>query len=216
MDAPGKIYAFAIPTDATAPWPEPRVLTDSLHVTHNIRIDASGRLMTASAEGVGQIANGPKWRSEVGDDPGRRGPGSSEVAVGNGFVAAIEPFHGNEVVVYAPKPPRRGWPMDRTVIDEQLRGGHALWCVDLDEDGLDEIIAGFRDPVSERAGPGINVYRLSDSRDPTRWDKHVLDDKGMACEDLAYADLNGDGRIDIVACGRATGNVRIYWNQAKR
>jgi ubiquinone/menaquinone biosynthesis C-methylase UbiE len=36
----------------------------------------------------------------------------------------------------------------------------------------------------------------------------------MACEDALAADLNGDGRADIVAGGRATHNVKIYWNRA--
>ncbi|MFM7833434.1 MAG: hypothetical protein ACKPJD_16705 [Planctomycetaceae bacterium] len=35
----------------------------------------------------------------------------------------------------------------------------------------------------------------------------------MATEDLAVADLTGDGRPDIVAGGRATHNVRLYVNQ---
>jgi len=43
----------------------------------------------------------------------------------------------------------------------------------------------------------------------------LLDPGGVAVEDLAVADLDGDGKPDIVACGRATKNVRIYWNQGK-
>ena len=37
----------------------------------------------------------------------------------------------------------------------------------------------------------------------------------MACEDALAADLNGDGRPEIIACGRATHNVRIYWNRQR-
>jgi len=35
----------------------------------------------------------------------------------------------------------------------------------------------------------------------------------MACEDMQAADLDGDGDLDIIASGRATLNVLIYWNQ---
>jgi hypothetical protein len=34
----------------------------------------------------------------------------------------------------------------------------------------------------------------------------------MACEDLKLADLDADGRLDIVAAGRATNNLIVYWN----
>ena len=35
----------------------------------------------------------------------------------------------------------------------------------------------------------------------------------MAAEDLTLEDLNGDGRPEIIAAGRATHNVKIYWNE---
>jgi hypothetical protein len=46
--------------------------------------------------------------------------------------------------------------------------------------------------------------------------KHEIDPGGVAIEDLAAADLDGDGRIDIVAVGRQTNNARIYWNRTQR
>ncbi len=41
----------------------------------------------------------------------------------------------------------------------------------------------------------------------------LIDDNTMACEDLTVADLNGDGKLDIVAAGRATKNVKVYFNE---
>jgi hypothetical protein len=40
-----------------------------------------------------------------------------------------------------------------------------------------------------------------------------IDDNGIACEDLQLADLDGDGKKDIIAAGRATHNLKIYWNK---
>ena len=34
----------------------------------------------------------------------------------------------------------------------------------------------------------------------------------VAVEDLKLADLDGDGRLDIIAAGRQTKNVRIFFN----
>jgi hypothetical protein len=52
------------------------------------------------------------------------------------------------------------------------------------------------------------MYRLESGK----WIKTVIDD-GVAVEDVTVADLNGDGRPDVVAGGRATENIRIYWAQ---
>jgi hypothetical protein len=38
----------------------------------------------------------------------------------------------------------------------------------------------------------------------------------MACEDLQLGDLDGDGRPDIAASGRATKNVKLYFNDTPR
>jgi hypothetical protein len=43
----------------------------------------------------------------------------------------------------------------------------------------------------------------------------MIDDGGMATEDLTVADLNGDKQPDIIASGRATRNVKIYWNETR-
>ena len=45
--------------------------------------------------------------------------------------------------------------------------------------------------------------------------KAMVDDGGMATEDLMVGDFNGDRRPDIVASGRATHNIKIYWNEGK-
>ena len=227
MDAPVQLLAFAVPDDPTGKWEAPQVLDQSTHSTHNVRLFRDGdriSLFTASYEGVGVVTPtgaGGAWRWTqlgAGNQDNRRGSrGSGEVKPGlfRGaalFMAAIEPMHGHQVVFYMP-PAGNEKLGKRTVIDEQLKAGHALWCADLDGDGLDEIVAGFREPTDRGVGPGINVYKASGPEEPITWEKHVLDEKQMACEDLACADLNGDDKVDVVAVGRATGNVRIYWNQ---
>jgi hypothetical protein len=233
MDKPLRLLAYHIPKDPTGEWGEPRVIDGSKHHLHNFTpVDLNGdkapEILTASAEGVGALLGSKgNWTwTHIGagnqDNP-KGARGSSEVKIGlmkgsPAYIVAIEPLHGNQLVTYrfgshrdngpAPKGPTG----IRTIVDDQLKGGHALWCADLDGDGLDEIIAGFRESTSKGVYPGVNVYRADGVGDAMKWEKHVLEEKDMACEDLASADLNGDGRVDIVACGRATGNVRIYWN----
>ena len=59
---------------------------------------------------------------------------------------------------------------------------------------------------------GIKLFTPLDDEGKT-WRTTWIDDNQMACEDLCLADLDGDGKLDIIASGRATHNLVIYFNQ---
>ena len=168
-------------------------------------------VLTASFLGVDKFrfAKNKGWgRSTMvkgNPDPWPRS-GSSEIAVGHlkkeRFLSTIEPWHGNQVVVYSAN--GAGW--QRQVIDTSLNDGHVLLSADLNRDGRDEIIAGYRGQ-----GRSVYIYSAEDSKG-TRWKKQVLDDGGMGAAGCAIADLNGDGRLDVACIGTATTNLKWYEN----
>ena len=120
--------------------------------------------------------------------------------------ASIEPMHGNNVVYYENK--EGAW--SRTVLDDSLNQGHALVVADfLGADSL-QIVAGWRNP-DQSGRVGIRLYQQSIDGN---WMVHTIDDNSMACEDIKAADLDGDGKIDLIASGRLSKNVVIYWNQS--
>jgi hypothetical protein len=228
---PVRLVAYKVPADPVkGPW-VPTVLDESLHVVHNFHpVPAEGRkgfdLLAASYEGVSLVSPDAagKWAARRIGEGNQMTPqsnrGASEIKQGrfkNGlrYIATIEPWHGYQVVVYTPPGPSGGlW--DREVLDSRLRWGHAVWCADLDGDGDDELIIGVRDnPARTDDFPdkcGVRIYKCRDGRGRS-WERKLVDPGGVAVEDLAAADLNGDGRIDLVAVARATSNVRIYWNE---
>jgi hypothetical protein len=185
-------------------------------------------ILVASYEGVNLLSliNGKWQRQHLGvgnqDNP-KSNRGASEIKQGklkNGkkFIATIEPWHGTQVVVYT-EPAKAASLWDRHLIDDHLRWGHAVSCADLDGDGNDELIIGVRDLPAKTdkftESRGVRIYRVQDDIG-AKWQRQIVDNGGVAVEDLAAADLNGDGKIDIVAVGRQTNNVRIYWNEAKK
>lgn len=231
MDAPLRVLAYRIPNDPVRDRWTAETIDQSLHVSHNFwPIPAKKKgveILTASYEGVNLLRReGDKWskrRLGKGNQENPQGKrGASEIKLGKlksgkKFIATIEPWHGNQVVVYTePDDVTQLW--QRHVIDDQLRWGHAVWCADLDGDGNDELVIGVRDdpdkgdPFKERRG--VRLYKTLDERG-SKWARHILDNGGMACEDLAVADFDGDGRIDVIAVGRQTHNARIYWNLGK-
>jgi hypothetical protein len=78
-------------------------------------------------------------------------------------------------------------------------------------------VIGVRDDLSMKPGErrGIRIYKATDGKG-TKWTRQLVDEGGVAVEDAAAVDLNGDGRVDIVAVGRQTKNARIYWNEGPK
>ncbi len=236
-----RMLAYSIPASPkTDSWPV-EVLADDLHVAHNFfptDLDADGKtdVLVVSFEGVSllqRVAEGDKtrWkRTLIGEGNQKTSPnrGASEIkhgrlAGGGDYIATIEPWHGHQVVVYT-RP--EGSPSEsatkmwtRHVIDEQLQWGHAVWCANLDDDEDEELIIGVRDDKDNSARRGVRIYDPAGEKgaivDPATWKRTLLDTGEIAVEDLAAADLDGDGQTDIVAVGRATHNIRIYWNRGK-
>lgn len=208
---------------ASEQWAE-EVVDDSFHIVHNFWVlnfddDMAEELLVASYEGVHLLDrdSGGHWTATrlgdgyVGDSI--RGAGEIKLgtlASGKRYIATVEPWHANNIVIYdEPANPLTPW--KRHVAVKRLNGGHALWTADLDGDGDQELAFGWRLKGSMPYDkPGVAVY------DPSSGDVQIVDWGGMATEDLTAADLNGDGRPEIVAAGRATHNLKIYWNEGPK
>jgi hypothetical protein len=226
----------------TNAWPT-EIASSSLHTIHNLQLidmDGDGRdeIVVAAWEGVflldrDQSGHWSQLKIGAGNQESKPFKGASEVKVGrlknrSPYVATIEPWHGVQVVVYTPTGPNPPaipaaattptglW--SRHVIAEPLQWGHAVWCADLDGDGDDELLIGQRDPnppqnTTAPRGPGVFVFDPNSGANSLMFNRYTIDDGAMACEDALAVDLNGDGRLDIIAGGRATHNVKIYWNR---
>jgi hypothetical protein len=229
---------YEIPEPATRQLWKPHIIDDQLTVIHGISIvnwnnDRYDDILVASFDGVhlyqpqieGNSISWKKTKLGAGEQVNPAKRGSSEVAVGKiqsdlsdesenrRFIATIEPWHGNNVVVYTPSllsedsrgsGPHALW--QRSVIDATFNEGHALICADLDGDGNDEIIAGYRG-----IGHSLYIYRCQDSVG-NRWKRTALDEGDMAASGLCAADIDHDGRLDVICVGTATSNIKWYQN----
>ncbi len=231
FEVPEAIFRDERSQDGREGW-KPHLVDDSLSVVHGILIfdwdhDDRDELLTASFEGVHlfrstgcgselrwtkvRLAEGDQnWKPASGVAPAEAHRGSSEIGVGevagHRFLATIEPWHGDQVVVYfLAEHARAGQLWNRRVIDSSFRDGHALACADFDGDGNDEIVAGYRGP-----GTSLCLYHVLDDSG-SKWERQKLDTE-MAASGVAIADINGDGRLDVVAIGASSGNVKWYEN----
>ncbi|MDB6041413.1 MAG: hypothetical protein JWM99_5254 [Verrucomicrobiales bacterium] len=216
-----KVQTYRMPADPKESWTI-TTIDSAQHMTHNFNplqwdADVANELLLASKEGIYFLGrNGNSWTKKAIARSGEQGfAGAGEVRdgklkSGSRFIAAIEPMHGNQFVIYSTDKPASDQLWKRHMLDDSLNEGHAVACGDLGS-GSDSVVVGWRGKkVGDKVG--IKLFTALDAAG-SEWKQTPVDDGGMACEDLCLADLNGDGRLDIIASGRATKNVKIYFNE---
>jgi hypothetical protein len=218
-DAYGPEYRGRTPLVYYQPgeWKRLMIGDENEGVMHGICVvdwDGDGRdeILTASFVGIHlyKRQSESRWtRAEIakGDPAPWPKCGTSDIAVGHlgrrRFLCSIEPWHGNQVAVYREE--RGNW--IRQVIDDSFIDGHAIYAADLNNDGRDEIIAGYR-------GKDGSVYIYTAEDEPgLRWTRHDLDKGGISAASCTIVDLNGDGKPDIACIGSATANLKWYENR---
>ncbi len=224
-----RVLSYEMPASPAYDEWKTSLVDDALHVSHSMEVvqwddDPAQEILLASFEGVflcDRASDGTWTRTQLGsgDQESRPLRGSSEIRTGRlpggaRFLATTEPWHGHQAVVYMP-PTESGALWRRNVLSADLKHGHAVKCGDFLGAGHDQLVVGWRLPATEKNAVGVRLYVPRDERGDN-WDVHLVDDGGMACEDLAVGDLNGDGRLDILASGRSTHNVKIYLNLGAR
>jgi hypothetical protein len=203
--------------DPTQPngWKQSLITRENMGLVHAVQPldwdeDGHDEVLTAGFSGVfvHRLEKSGGWtRRQIaaGDTAPWPGTGSSEVQVGRiggkKFFVTIEHFHGAMVVVYTPDG-KGGY--QRQVIDQSLLGGHALVLADFDGDGKPEIVA---------AGNGSRAnlfhYKAADATGET-WARALIDND-ISPSGCAVADINGDGRPDLVCMdGRKPNYIKWY------
>jgi hypothetical protein len=210
-----RVIAYEFPKDVNEKW-EMYTLDSNMHLTHNFHLAESGDkskngFYLAGKEGVRFIHEGfdndskSSFEKIEGLESGAGEIRTGKLSSNNNFIVTIEPMHGDKVVVY-----EKGNTTTRTVIDDNVKEGHALAAADFLGTGSDQVVAGWRVPNKDNV-TGIKIYM----KDGATWKSEWVDENGIACEDLQVMDLNNDGKPDIVAAGRATHNLKVYWNRSK-
>jgi hypothetical protein len=216
--AGGRVLAYSVPANPKDPWPT-KVVSDQLHASHNFQPinwdhDPEQEIILGSLEGVfwfGQSTGAWKRRQLTDQPTGEIRDGM--LANGQRFLATIEPMHGTTVCVYTePASKKALW--TRRVLDDTLKDGHALAIGDVLGNGTQQIVAGWRG-MTPKGVPGVKLYVPVDAAG-TDWRSQPLSGAEVAIEDLKLADLNGDGKLDLILAGRQTKNLRVLFNEGSK
>mgnify|MGYP000636520892 FL=1 len=203
-----KMIAYEKPADPKQPW-KLTVVNEVGHVTHNLQptrwsASPAQEILSGSKEGIwlNSFKAGAWINTALTNVPtGELRDG--KLANGQRFLATVEPFHGTTSAVYTQD-------ADGKWIRQQLldgfKEGHAVAVADFLGTGSDQYVVGWRG-----TDPGIRLLTPLDAAGKT-WRTSTLTTKEIAVEDFKAADLDGDGKTDLIVAGRQTKNLLILWN----
>lgn len=164
---------------------------------------------------------GIKWSKHMIDDQSRcpahgnpvdlDGDGDLDVVMALGFhfrpgskdKTSSQRPEDNQIVWYENDNPRKNhW--KKHVVQENFDDAFEAIAADLDADGDIDIVA------TTWRNPG-RVAWFENTGDPRKkWKKHILKDNWRSANQVIIADMNGDGKPDIIACAER-GSVEVRW-----
>lgn len=217
-----RVLAYAMPEDPrdAGAWTY-EVVSDTLHLSHNFHPvnwdeDPEEELIVGAKEGVWHFdQQGDGWKATQLTDQWAGELRDGRLPGGRRFIATVEPMHGSTAAAYAePDGGPTSGPWKRlAALDEGIADGHAVACADYLGVGSDQVVVGWR-AMATPGLPGIKLFTPMNA-EGTEWRETVVSGREIAVEDIKVADLNGDGRIDIVAAARQTKNLVILWNETE-
>jgi len=193
------------------------VMANFLHQSHNFHPvnwddDPEEELIIAAKEGAWHLdRQHGQWRAKRLSEQFAGEIRDGRLPNGKRFFVTIEPMHGVLSAVYSePDTPEKLW--DRVaVLDDSIRDGHALAVADYLGVGSDQIVVGWRG-MNPRGVPGIKLFAPT-NESGSKWQETRISGAELAVEDIKAADLNADGKPDIVAAARQTKNLVIFFNK---
>lgn len=191
-----------------------------IHRVRPVRWDPPDRdqILVASFEGVtlyrgvgsGDAMTFEKELISRGHEGAAPRLGASDVGAGTStgepIVASVEPWHGNEVVVYTKK--NDTW--RRRVIFDGITRGHEIAVLDLNGDERADVVANDNNPD---VTPGVHVFFSPEDPATGEWIYSRIESED-AMNSCVGGDLNQDDRPDLVCTGGG-GVIRWYENRGR-